>query len=89
MTAGSRYGADRTDDTHPCPVGRCERLVPPDKLMCPGHWWMVPKPVRDAVWAAWQGGGGAGTLAHCAAIEAAIRSANRRLEAAAGTRGTR
>jgi hypothetical protein len=41
-------------------------------LMCRPHWYQVPKPIRGAVWAAWDEGRGAGTPAHRAAIEAAI-----------------
>lgn len=34
-----------------CPVG-----VPPKMLMCRRHWFMVPKPLRDAVWATYRPG---------------------------------
>ncbi len=40
--------------------------------MCRPHWYQVPKPLRDAVWATWRSGAGAGTPAHTAAIRAAI-----------------
>ncbi len=76
---GSESGAD--DGRHQCPVRRCEQLVGPDKLMCPGHWRMVPGPIRRAVWAAWRNGAGAGTPAHRAAIRRAIQAVSDRLEA--------
>jgi len=83
MNAGRRYGADaRTDeDGHLCPVRACKWRVPPDKLMCPGHWRLVPRPMQSAVWTTWQGGAGAGTAAHWAAMGAAMRAVNSALEA--------
>jgi hypothetical protein len=45
-------------------------------LFCRPHWYMVPKPLRNAVWA---DGAGEGTLAHCQAIRAAVRVVNRKL----------
>jgi hypothetical protein len=64
---------------HRCPVGDCRVTVGPDRLMCRPHWYSVPRPVRDAVWAAWRTGAGAGTPEHAAAIAAAIRAASNRL----------
>ena len=48
-----------------------------DKLMCPGHWRRLPQPLKGAVLRAWDGGRGAGSPAHLAAIRAAIAAANR------------
>ena len=42
-------------------------------LMCPRHWYQVPRPLRRAVLIAWNRGAGAGTPAHRAAIRAATR----------------
>ena len=83
MSAGRWYGADaRTDGGgHLCPVRACMWRVPPDKLMCAGYWRMVPPPVQSAVSTTWQGGAGAGTAAHWAAMGAAIRAVNSALEA--------
>jgi hypothetical protein len=47
--------------------------------MCRPHWYMVPAPLRSAVWNAWAGGIGAGTAAHRAAITAAIEAVNNKL----------
>jgi len=46
-------------------------------LMCRADWYRVPKPLRNAVWAAWRNGAGAGSPEHTAAISAAIRAVNR------------
>jgi len=63
--------------THDCPAPECTAQVGPDMLMCPRHWYQVPKPVRRAVWIAWNRGAGAGTPAHQAAMAAAIGAASR------------
>jgi hypothetical protein len=51
--------------------------VDSSELMCPAHWYQVPKPVRRAVWITWNRGAGQGTLAHAAAIRLAIAAVNR------------
>lgn len=43
-------------DAHHCHARRCAAHVPPERLMCRGHWFMVPKRVRDAVWATYREG---------------------------------
>ena len=35
--------------THECPAGLCTEQIDPDMLMCPRHWYLVPKPLRTAV----------------------------------------
>lgn len=35
---------------HLCHANDCTERVPPRMLMCKRHWYMVPKPLRDAVW---------------------------------------
>ena len=62
---------------HECPRDGCTRQVPPHMLMCRADWYRVPKPLRDAVWAAWRNGAGAGSPEHTAAITAAIEAVNR------------
>lgn len=37
---------------HSCPVGPCDLPVPDDKLMCRGHWYMVPPALQTEVWRA-------------------------------------
>jgi hypothetical protein len=66
---------------HECPADGCDRAIPYTMLMCRPHWYMVPAPLRAAVWNAWQDGDGGGTARHTAAIDAAIRSVNAKLAA--------
>jgi hypothetical protein len=64
--------------SHRCPRNsRPVTDVPDDKLLCPNHWYEVPKPLRRAVWIAWRRGTGAGSPAHRAAMLAAIAAVNR------------
>lgn len=60
--------------SHTCPGPGCAKDVAPDMLMCPHHWYQVPRPLQKAVWAAWKGGAGAWSPEHRAAIRAAIES---------------
>jgi hypothetical protein len=53
-------------------------------LMCRPHWYMVPQALRNAVWAAWDLGAGAGTPEHARAMDDAIDAVNARLEARDG-----
>jgi hypothetical protein len=64
---------------HECPADGCTASVDITMLMCPKHWYMVPKPLRAAVWRAWARGEGGGTPAHTAAIRKAIDAVNARL----------
>ena len=36
---------------HLCHAQGCMTAVPPRMFMCGRHWRMVPKPMRDAIWA--------------------------------------
>ena len=63
--------------THECPGPGCTEKVALDRLMCPACWPRVPKPVRRAVWIAWNRGTGSGTPAHRAAMRAAIAAVSR------------
>jgi hypothetical protein len=65
--------------SHKCPAAGCPQAVSLSMLMCRPHWYMVPAPLRAAVWNAWADGLGAGTPAHWAAITAAITAVNRKL----------
>ena len=67
--------------SHKCPVRGCPQRVAPHMLMCRPHWYQVPRPLRGAVWDAWQAGAGAGTTAHYQAIRAAVAAVNARQEA--------
>jgi hypothetical protein len=63
--------------THKCPGPRCYAEVDSSELMCPSHWRQVPKPIRRAVWIAWNRSAGAGTPAHTTAIRLAVAAVNR------------
>jgi hypothetical protein len=63
---------------HKCPGPRCEKQMDDGYLMCPAHWYQVPKALRNAVWRAYNRGAGLGTDALAAAQRAAIRSLERR-----------
>ena len=63
--------------THECPAPACTEQVDPDMLLCPRHWYQLPKPLRRAVWIAWNHSAGAGTPAHRAAMRAAIAAVSR------------
>lgn len=42
--------------SHCCHAVRCQVEIPPKMLMCRRHWFMVPKDLRDRVWAAYRAG---------------------------------
>jgi hypothetical protein len=60
------------DTMHKCPGHACEARVPRGKLMCPGCWAQVPKPLQAEVYVAWARGRGMGSLRHLRAVRAAI-----------------
>jgi len=55
-----------------CPVNGCRRTRNKDQVMCSRHWYQVPKPIRDRVWAEYRRA--PGSEAHRAAVAEAIRS---------------
>ncbi|HEX6934689.1 MAG TPA: hypothetical protein VF162_21285 [Streptosporangiaceae bacterium] len=59
-------GADR------CVIPRCDDPIDPSRLMCRTHWYMVPKDLRDRVWATWRSGQGAYTGDHRDAVRVAV-----------------
>jgi hypothetical protein len=63
--------------THQCPGPGCGEEVGSSRLMCPACWYRVPKPLRRALYVAWNRGAGAGTPAHRAAMRAAISAVRR------------
>jgi len=42
--------------THTCHADGCTKPVPPKMFMCKRHWYAVPKPLRDAIWATYRQG---------------------------------
>lgn len=60
---------------HCCHATGCEREVPPEMLMCRHHWFMVPTPIRKAVWSTYRQGQCDDwdvSRAYCAAAKAAV-----------------
>jgi hypothetical protein len=55
-----------------CPIPRCERPIDPSRLMCRVHWYMVPKKLRDEVWATWRSGYAAYSGEHRGAVHKAV-----------------
>lgn len=42
--------------SHHCHAVGCTTRVPPKLFMCRTHWYMVPRPLRQAVWATYRPG---------------------------------
>lgn len=40
-----------------CPVKGCSETHERSKLMCLGHWWSIPKPMRGDLWDAYRNHG--------------------------------
>jgi hypothetical protein len=64
-----------------CAVPGCRTQIDPARLMCRGHWYLVPKQLRDRVWATWQSGQAARSLEHQQAVRLAITEASGRRSA--------
>jgi hypothetical protein len=41
---------------HTCHHPHCDRPVPPKMLACRPHWFALPKPLRDNIWATYRPG---------------------------------
>lgn len=41
---------------HTCHATGCKAKVPPEMFMCRRHWFTLPKPLRDRVWATYRPG---------------------------------
>jgi hypothetical protein len=55
-----------------CPNSGCGEQIDPSRLMCRGHWYLVPKQLRDRVWTTWRSGQGALGPEHREAVRLAI-----------------
>ncbi len=67
--------------THQCDAPGCTEILPTTRLMCLRHWRLVPKPIQNAVWAAYRNylrDPRTNLKAHQAAKQAAIRSITHR-----------
>lgn len=65
--------------THTCKATGCNRQVPKRYLMCRKHWYQVPQPIRDAVWAEWANVQTTGqmSIAYARAVRDAINAIER------------
>jgi hypothetical protein len=41
---------------HTCHADGCKTPVPPKMFMCKPHWFSLPKPMRDWIWAVYRPG---------------------------------
>lgn len=41
---------------HTCHATKCTTAVPPRMFMCKTHWYMLPKAMRDGIWALYRPG---------------------------------
>lgn len=60
-----------TVGAHKCPAPGCEKAIPRHMLACRQHWFQIPKPLRDDVWAAYDNGRGMGSAEHSVAVAGA------------------
>ena len=42
--------------SHHCHATGCNVAVPPEMFACKRHWYLLPKRLRDAIWAAYRPG---------------------------------
>lgn len=55
-----------------CPVPGCDDPIDATRLMCRRDWNLLPKQLRDQVWATWRSGHAACTLEHEQVVRRAI-----------------
>jgi hypothetical protein len=55
-----------------CPVPGCCAGIDSSRLMCRGHWRLVPWELRAAVWATWRSGQAASSPEHQEAVCSAV-----------------
>ncbi len=55
-----------------CRIPGCRAVVGRRRLMCRPHWYQVPKPLRDLIWATWRSGAGAFTPGYLQAVRQAV-----------------
>jgi hypothetical protein len=56
----------------PCQIPQCDERIDLSRLMCRKHWYLVPKLMRDHVWATWRSGQAAFSREHQDAVQAAV-----------------
>jgi len=61
-----------TATDHECPAPGCSKRVPHDMLACRRHYHELPKALKRELYRAWDGGDGAGSPEHDAAMQACV-----------------
>lgn len=56
VTADGRFEVRPADGKHTCHWPGCNKPVPPAMWGCTGHWFALPKRLRDKIWAAYRRG---------------------------------
>lgn len=67
--------------SHTCHAIGCKKVIPPERLMCGPHWFMVPRNLRDRIWATYRVGqcdDWQPSAEYCAAAKAAVRAVGER-----------
>jgi hypothetical protein len=77
---GRGPGGFRAASSNRCLVPNCRKRIDQSRLMCRDHWYLVPRQLRDRIWATWRSGDGARSPEHREAVLLAISAAS-----AAGT----
>lgn len=54
--ADGRFNLEPADGKHTCHWPGCGKEVPPAMWGCKGHWFTLPKHLRDKVWATYRRG---------------------------------
>lgn len=54
--ADGRFNIEPADGKHTCHWPGCETPVPPQMWGCKGHWFTLPKALRDRIWATYRRG---------------------------------
>jgi hypothetical protein len=73
---GRGPGGYRTASPSHCPVPSCRKHIDPSRLMCRDHWYLVPKQLRDRIWATWRSGDGARSSEHREVVLLAVSAAS-------------
>jgi hypothetical protein len=56
VNAAGRFEVEPADGKHTCHWPGCDTPVPPAMWGCEGHWFTLPKPLRDRIWATYRRG---------------------------------
>lgn len=54
--ADGRFEVEPADGKHVCHWPGCDKPVPPAMWGCKGHWFTLPKALRDRIWATYRRG---------------------------------